>query len=189
MNQITIKREIDAIQWLGPDHELPEGFHETMPEVHWSAARDLVYFTYGKLDSRDWIGVEKLTEKPGKSALEGWVGYTPPGHAPYWRKVLPFAFWSVKSESTIRVRNGDPTAYRAVFLNRDDAEQVRLFHDYCASQRWPNPLPRYAEYREIDGAYGRGYAPHYLAPGDWLLCERDARPRVVSDEEMQKLRA
>ena len=189
MTKVVIKREIEAIQWLGPDHDMPDGMFEAVPEVNWSVGRDFVYFTYGKLDVRDWIGVEKLPEEPGKAQLEGWVGFTPPGEAPYWRKVLPFAFWSVKSEATIKSRSGDRDAHRAVFLDLDNAEEVQLFHDFCASQRWPNPLPRFVEFREISGSHGRGYVPHYLSPGDWLIREPEKRPRAISDDEFQKLTA
>ncbi|PQV52910.1 hypothetical protein LX70_04016 [Defluviimonas denitrificans] len=187
MNRMTVKREIDAVQWRGPDHEMPEGFFECLPEVHWAAGRNFVYFTYGKLDSRDWIGVEKLPEEPGKAALEGWVGYTPKGEAPYWRKVLPFNFWSVKSEASMKARSGDAASHHAVFLDLDNPEEVQLFHDYCAYERWPNPLPRFAEFRVIDGSYGRGYRPYYLSPGDWLLREPGKDPTVISDDDLQKM--
>jgi hypothetical protein len=189
MNKMTITREIDAVQWLGPEHPLPEGCFDVMPEVEWAAGRDFVYFTYGNLAARDWMGVEKLAEKPAGGSFEGAVQFTPKEGAPYWRQVLPFAFWSVKSESTIKARQGDANAHRAVFLNVDDEAEVALFRNYASLESWPNPLPRFAEYREINGSYGRGYRPHYLAPGDWLVREQGKPPYVLSDEEMQKLRA
>lgn len=187
MNKMTITREIDAVQWLGPEHPLPDGCFNVVPEVHWAADRNFVYFTYGDLDARDWMGVEKLAEKPAGGGFEGSVQFTPKEGAEYWRKVLPFAFWSVKSEATLKARLGVSDAHRAVFLNLDDETEVTLFRNYASLEQWPNPLPRFAEYREINGSYGRGYRPHYLAPGDWLVREKGRDPYVLKDDEMQKL--
>lgn len=185
MNKVTIKREIEAAQWTlgGP---LPDGTFECVPEVEWSAARDLIYFTYGNLRPRHWLGArrEAVPAEPGKAcgALEGLIVFTPKEGEPYARKMYPFAFWSVKSLASAT------RDWRPVFLDQTDQEMVRLWHDYCSAEEWPNPVPRMIEFREMSGQYGRGYRPHYMSSGDWLLQEAGSI-KVVSDEEFQKMRA
>lgn len=82
--------------------------------------------------------------------------------------------------------------HSAKFLDENDAAMVALFFDYASVEQWPNPIPRRAEYREISGKYGRGYRPHYMKSGDWLL--REPSPEgpiisVVSDDKFQAIRA
>lgn len=187
--QKTISKQVNAIQWPGPEAGYPEGLHETLPEVHWAAGRELIYFTYGRLQPKFWMGVEQVSDAPESTSLDGWVKFEPKDREPYYRKVLPFAFWDVKSEAQMKGRSGHSAAYKPVFLNVEDTDEVCLFHDYCQIERWPNPLPRYAEFREVNGSYGRGYLPHYLAPGDWLLDDaQGASPyRVLTDEAFRKL--
>lgn len=191
MPPIKIHQTIEAEQWTGEPGDYPTGCYETLPEICWSHGRELVYFTYGTLRPGHWMGVEKLAAEPKQTALDGWVGFTPKDGAPkYWRSVLPFAFWEVKSEAQMKNRAGEPNAYAPIFLTDDSpADEIELFHNYCSVEHWPNPLPRFAEYREVNGKYGRGYAPHYLGPGDWLVREPGREPRVITDAEMQALRA
>ncbi len=195
MPTVTITRTIEAEQWIegGP---LPKGAFECFPEVEWSAGRELIYFTYAEFMPRDWLGVAQLPPPDGAPKTEGLesiVVYTPASGAPYARKVLPFTFWSVKSESSIK------RDWRAVYVDGDDDAVLKLWNDYRLSQQWPNPMPRRIEYRETDGAYGRGFRPIYMKPSDWLL--REPIPdghnnlgtkqsiRVVSDDEFKKLAA
>lgn len=184
MDKVIIKKEIEAYQWESVDKPLPEGCVLCQPEVHWSANRKLVYFTYGDLLSRHWMGVEKLKEKPDTNrGLSGWIGYTPKDGSPeYYREWLPFAFWSVKSESSM---TGD---HRAVFLNTDDPEMVTLWHNYCSGEQWENPIRMCAEHRIPGGQYGRGYKPVYFYPGDWMIREKGQEVRFVSDKEFQRMR-
>lgn len=183
MEEITLARKVKAVRWEPADAPVPAGCHKTMPEIQWSAGRKYVYFTYGTLRPKHWLGTEKLAAQPESNAFEGWVGYTPKEGVPYWRECLPFAMWSIKSEAS---RSGD---HRAVFLNLEDENELLLWHNYCSMEQWPNPLPRFAEYRVTDGGYGRGYRPIYLTPGEWLVFEGDqTAPKVISDAEFNALR-
>lgn len=185
MVTVSIVRTIKADHWEAFDKPLPEGCHLCQPEVHWSAHRDLIYFTYGELNPRHWLSTWRYAEEPGtNSGLSSWVRYKPKDGAPdYWREWYPFAFWSVKSESQFK------RDHRPVFLDPDDTALLALWHDYCSAERWPNPLSRYAEYRITDGRYGRGYKPIYLKEGDWLLHEDGKDPRAMSTDELRRMQA
>ena len=177
-----ISKTIEAIQFRVGE-PLPDGLHECMPEVMWAHGRNLVYFTYAALRPRHWMGVEK---KQVPQRLDSVCVYEPSDGEPYARDVYPFATYKVKSECSIK------RDYSAVYLDRDDNRMISLWHDYCSLEQFPNPIPRYAEYREPGEQYGRGYAPHYLADRDWLLKEpgeNGVKIRVVSDEEFERLKA
>ncbi len=184
--KIVIKREIEAEQWLGEGHPLPEGSHLCRPEVCWSADRAFVYFSYADLRSTHWIGMEELGEVP-KQELGGAIAVTRNNGSVYYREVLPFAFWNIRSEASAK------RDHRAVYLDRADDALVRAFVDYIYLEKWGNPLPPRAEFRLTDGGYGRGFRPFYMVPGDWLLRERDdagrLAPRIVSDEAFRKMAA
>lgn len=178
----TINKAIQATQFR-EGKPLPEGMHECVPEVMWAQGRKLLYFTYAKLRPCHWMGVEK---KPIPENPESVCVFEPPDAEKYARDAYPFAFYKVKSESSVT------RDHSAVYLDREDPDMVALWHDYCSMEKFPNPIPRYAEYRERDTQYGRGYAPHYLADGDWLLkenTEHGPSVRVVTDEEFQRLKA
>lgn len=196
MIEVTITRTIRAEQWA-EGGALPAGVHLCRPEACWSADRSLIYFRYAELWPTQWLEAARqpVPAEPDKACgqFEGLVVYTPEQGEPYARHVFDFRFWSVKSEAST---TGD---HRPVYVDGQDAGLLALWHDYCAAMRWPNPIPRRAEYRDIDGSYGRGYRPVYLKSGDWLL--RETVPdghnnlgskdlvRVVADEEFQRLRA
>jgi hypothetical protein len=168
MQEITITRKLDAEQWVegGP---LPGGTFNCLPEICWSADRSLIYFTYAELRPRHWVGVARdpVPADPDKACgpFDGLCVYDPKDGERYARKMLPFATWSVKSEQSVQ-RN-----WRPEYVDGSDQEMLALWHDYCAAEQFPNPIPRRIEYRDIDGNYGRGYRPVYLKPGDWLLRE------------------
>lgn len=181
MQTIKLTQEYQAQQWNGQINGLPEGFHLCRPEVHWSADRKFVYFTYAELRPDCWIGMDELPEdtKAGNSLASAFRVELQDGRV-YCREALPFAFWSVKSEASLK------RDHRAVFIDFTDAAQIRAFADYAYTQGWPNPLPPRVEFREVDGGCGRGYRPHYLKPTDWLI--RDGKNyRVITDAERQKL--
>lgn len=194
--KITIQREIEAEQWAGPDGKLPDGCHLCRPEIEMSADGAFVYFTYAELRPTVWMGTSKLPvpeDWPVNNIADfsGITVYTPEKAERYGRKILPFNFWSVKSKSSV---TGN---HRPVFLEPDDSDMMALWHDYCSHERFPNPIPRRAEYREFGGNYGRGYRPIYMNPGDWLLKEQvpdghnnlgtKTVVRVVSDYDLKVL--
>jgi len=192
----TIKRTIEAEQWTGENGPLPAGVYLCKPEICWSHMRQLVYFTYAELRPQHWMEVKKHegvgTDKDVDGFFEGGIQIELKTGEKYWRKTLPFAFYSVKSEASMS-RN-----HHAVYVEKEDAETVALFMDYCGVEKWPNPLPPRAEYRDVDGAYGRGYRPIYMKPGDWLLKEEvpDGHNNlgyktlitVVSNEHFQRMK-
>jgi hypothetical protein len=185
MTKITINRAVEAEQWLGEGHPLPEKVILCRPEVHWGAGRKLVYFTYADLLPRHWIDATE-NEYPAPDKFEfmchGIAVQLRDGRK-YWRQVYPFSCWNVKSEASIK-RN-----YTAVYLEKNDEPLVRAFVDFLDVEGWTNPLPPRAEFRIVDGAYGRGFKPVYLKPGDWLVREPGKEPCVVTSEEFDKLRA
>lgn len=193
MATVKITKTIEAEQWLGPGSPLPKGCFDCQVEVHWSHGRQMVYFTYAKLNPQHWMGVKKLPipENPGTGLFDkSYCVFTPANAGlegePYARESLPFAFWKVKSEASM---NRD---HRAVYLDMKDPEQVELFHNYASMERWENPITQYAEYREIDGGYGRGFRPHYIPPKGWLLKEPvdgQIKYRAVTDDEFRLMGA
>ncbi len=182
-----ITREIEAEQWLGEGRPLPDGAHLCRPEVNWSAGRAFVYFTYAELKCAHWIGTEELAEVPKAVELGGGISVTRKDGSAYHRQVLPFAFYSVKSEASAT------RDYHAVYLDKADAALVRMFVDYVFLEKWGNPLPPRAEFRVADGGCKRGFRTFYLAPGDWILREHDdagrLTPRVVSDAAFRAMAA
>lgn len=199
VEMVHITRPVQAWRYmLSDDDNLPEDVHAVFPEVRWSADRKLVYFTYGTLRCHQWISVDKFTSKPDTNGgLSSWVEYQPPAPLPkfgqgsvltmkpprYFRELYPFNFWSVKSESSVK------NDHRAVMLDIDDEDLVALWHDYCSSEQWPNPLPRFVEHRTVDGQYGRGYKPTYAQLGDWLIWEKGRDVAVMGDEEYRRVLA
>ena len=178
MTQVTLRREARAEQWPGDIERLPEGAHVCQPEVHWSASRELIYFTYADLRSRDWIDA-KPRALPAPEKLDfmcSGIRIKRKDGSEYWRQVYPFAFWDAKSESSIK------RDWRAVYLDRADADLVETFLDYASTQGWTNPLPPRAEFRIVSGAYGRGFRPVYLKPDDWLVFENGREPCAMSPE-------
>lgn len=185
MTKVVIKREIEAEQWAGDVRIILEGSHVCRPEVHWSADRGLVYFTYADLHPHNWIDARvRETSAPEKlDFMCSGLGITRQDGSKYWRQVYPFAFWSVKSEASIK------RDHHAVYLDRADAALVETFVDFLAAEGWTNPLPPRIEIRVVDGQYGRGFKPIYLKPGDWLLTERGRDPVAVSDVEFTAMAA
>jgi hypothetical protein len=186
MNSVIIRKEIQAWQWNGEEQGLPEGFYLCRPEVHYSADRKLVYFTYADLPSHHWISAAPLSEQPETPFGGTVLLVTRKDGTTYYRAVYPFACWSVKSEASFK------SDWKARFLDIGNREEFEAFLDYGHGERWFTAteashvsLPPRVEYREVDGACGRGYCPHYLKPGDWLL--RDGPEyRVVSAEEFDR---
>lgn len=188
---MKILTEIEAVQWRGEGHPLPDGAVLCQPEVHYSADREHVYFTYADLRCRHWIDAgERAMPPPDK--FEWCVSgittrLTEDGvEREYWRRVFPFSVWSIKSEASVK---GD---HRAVYLDPDDRALLRAFLDYCDLEKWGElkdghrALPPRAEYRITDGGYGRGFKPVYLQPGSWLVKEPGREPYALSDEEFAK---
>lgn len=131
------------------------------------------------------MGVAKLDKKPdGDPGIfsPSWVGYTPKDGSPeYFRTMHPFAFWSIKSESSV-MRD-----WRPVFLDQNDKELMTLWHDFASMEQFPNPLPRYMEHRRIDGGLGRGYDPTYVKAGDWLIFD-SAKWFSVPNEQIERFK-
>lgn len=194
---INIIRAVEAERWVDGG-ELPRGCAECQVEIIWSADRSCVYYTYAGMRVGHWMGTAK---NPGggpagdgvEHAMKGWIVYTPNDGSPkYWRETYPFMFWSIKSEGSVT------RDHRPVFLDATDKEAVAVFHDFAALEQWPNPIPRFAEFREYDSGYGRGYRPVYIASGSWLLREevpdghnnlgKKTVVRVVTDEELQAMK-
>lgn len=190
----TITKTIEATQYE-PGSAGFEGTFKTQLEVCWSSGRELVYFTFGHLRSRSWMGVEKLTEQP---TLKG--GLFDPGYgrfeakdgSVYWRQVLDFAFWSVKSEASAK------QDHSTIFADRSDPVMKELTDDYVAMSGWVTKpedidvLNATIEFRETDGSLARGYRPHYMMPGDWLLCEVIDGKKVYTvktDSEFTQMKA
>jgi hypothetical protein len=201
---VKLIKEIDAVQWSGEEKDLPEDFHLCQPEVHWSAGRRLVYFTFADLHPRHWIEfaenpiidgkTHRYVEIDGEKVLQlaeaqfaaGGVRVARADGTEYWRETFPFVFYSVKSESSVT------RDHRAVYMDRTDEALVRAFVDFIYLEKWTNPLPPRAEFRVIDGSYGRGFRPYYLSPGDWLLKEPHedgTQYRVVSNEVFEGMRS
>jgi len=189
---MKIITEVEAVQWLGEGHPLPEGAHLCRPEVHWSAGRKYIYFTYPDLRCDHWLGTEKkpLPAPENLGFATSGIKVEKKDGTAYWREVLPFAFWSVKSESSVQ------RDHRAVYLDTADETLMDLFKDYCFLESWGEVkdgvrcLPPAAEYRVTDGSYGRGFRPVYLKAGDWLILDKDPKKiRAISDAELQKMRA
>ncbi len=189
---VKITREVDAYQYV-VGQPLPPDCHECQFEVNWSVGRSFVYFTYAKCNVKHWMSVQKWTEVPtgdNDSGLSSWAGIETADGEKYFRKVLPFAFWSVKSEASVS-RN-----HSAVYATEEEAQ---LVYDYAALEKWTKSQREgWIEHRTVNGSYGRGFIPLYLKPTDWLV--KDDVPyghdnlgsrtvwHVVSDEDMQKLR-
>jgi hypothetical protein len=183
MTNVTLTRKVEASQWLGENHPLPDGAFLCQPEVHFSAGRNLVYFTYADLRPNHWISTEELTTIPEAGFMSGGLEIVRRDGSKYWREALPFAFYSVKSEASVK------RDWNAVYLDRGDESLTRAFVDYLSIEGWGNPLPARAEFRIIDGAYGRGFRTLYLKPNDWLVREEKAEPSVLSDAEFKALSA
>ena len=182
---MKIAVEIEAEQWTGEHGILPKGAHFCVPEVHWSADRKLVYFTYADLHVRHWISADAspMPATGNPPFMGSRVASTKQDGTEVWRDVYPFMAWSIKSEASVK------RDHRAVYIDRDDARQMEAFADFRFVEQWPNPLPPRAEYRITDGSYGRGFKPIYLKPGDWLVKEPGREPRAMSEAEFQQLRA
>jgi hypothetical protein len=175
---VIIKKTVKAQRWESADSPLPDGSFLCEPEVSWSEGRELVYFKYADLRPTHWLGVGKLKEETGG------IRYCCTDGEVYYREFLPFAFYSVKSEASAK------RDWRAVFLSKA-AEEMPILNilwlDYQLAERWPIPLPVYAEYRLTAGEYGRGYKPIYFKPGDWLVFE-GREPKVFSTEQFEAMR-
>lgn len=201
---MKIKREIKALQFrindsifLITDDEgtriHPNGsgdWHMAQIEMHLSASRALVYFTYANLQPRFWMGCDRIMVKPEKNGifLGGYIGFTNPGEAEYWREALPFAFYEVKSLASVE-RDWMPR-----FLDTKDQDMVRLWHEYAQLNEWKSPIARFVEFRGPSNGGARGYTPHYLADTEWLL-EMDKLDgsgkeyKVMTDAEFQMVKA
>lgn len=195
---MKLQREVNAVQFVF-GQPLPEGMFEVLPEVTWSAGRKYVYFSYGDVGPGmhgHWMTTEKLKEKPGDGdgIFGGYVSFTmnDTGEV-YYREWLNFAFISIKSEDSLLLSQGThnpPTIY----VDGTDKDLLELWWDYASASKFPNPLPRMAEFREMSGAYGRGFRPHYLHDGDWLLDDNvpkysnDSKYRVVSTEQLNEMK-
>jgi hypothetical protein len=198
---IGVARTLDeAIAFLRANNiPLPAGCHLCRPEICWSAGREYIYFTYAELMPKRWMEVRERSEEPksennvGVMNLEGGIKVERNDGTIYYRKTLPFNFWNVKSEASVT------RDHHAVYVDKADEAVVKLLVDYMFVEGWSNPLPPRAEYREIDGSYGRGFRPIYLKPGDWIAHEevphghdnlgKKDLVRVISDSEMTALRA
>jgi hypothetical protein len=192
MKTVIIQRQIEAQQYM-PGIGAPDGCIRSHPEVCWAVGREYVYFTFANLRSGFWMGTKKLDKKPEKvETLESFSIISKEGKDLHVREILSFAYWSLKSEASV---SGD---YKAVFLNAADETEVELFQDYALISKWmpdaetAKRLQTTIEFREVNGALGRGYRPHYMEPGDWLLKETvDGKVvySVVNNEMFEKLQA
>lgn len=185
--KVTIQKQVEAWQWNGEESDLPGGFHVCQPEVHYALGRKYVYFTYADLPCHHWITFDRLKEKPDTPFMGVVVETTLKDGSLYYRQVLPFMCWSIKSEASAQ---GD---YRAKFLNREDEAEVEAFLDFAQLEKWAETkdgilsLPARLEYRQIDGACGRGYHPYYMKQGDWLVKD-DGRLSVMPDDHFRLVR-
>ncbi|TIV01282.1 MAG: hypothetical protein E5W09_02860 [Mesorhizobium sp.] len=196
MTTVTLTKKVNAQQYV-PGKGAPDGCVRSHPEVHWSAGHELIYFTFANLRPRYWLGAEKVVVEPanaGRTGLleEGFCYFEGSDGSRWWRKALSFTFWSVTSEASA-TRN-----HKAVFLDESDDAMVDLFKDYVVMSEWVKEpgdeamFTNIVEFREIDGAYGRGYRPHYLSPGDWLTIEKtDSKTiyKVLKNDEFERLKA
>lgn len=146
-----------------------------------------MYFTYADLRCRHWISATELAEKPPEPFMGAVIQTRRKDGSVYFREVLPFSCWSVKSEASIKNDHG------AKFLDRDNAAEREAFLDFASFEQWGESkdgtfaLPPRAEYREPNGGYGRGYRPYYLSPSDWLVIDGQ-EISVKPDAEFQKAR-
>lgn len=191
MKTVIIKKEIEAQQYI-PGIGAPDGCTRSHPEVIWSADKKYVYFTFAKLRAAMWMGVEKLEHKPATGPLASSIAFSKEGKLSYYRESLLFAYWSIKSLASVTMN------HTPVFLNDADETEVVLFQDYSLASEWiPNEeaAKRFRdtiEFREVNGAYARGYIPHYMEPGDWLLKEKIQDKivySVVNNEMFEKMQA
>jgi len=195
MKTVTLTKTVEAQQYL-PGKGAPDGCVRSHPEVHWSAGRELIYFTFANLRPDYWLGAAKLAEEPPKAEggifAEGYCRFTGSDGSVWWRKALNFRIWSVKSEASAT------QDHRAVFLDESDETMVEMFKDYVIMSEWVKTPQDEAmfrntvEFREVNGAYGRGYQPHYLSPGDWLTSEKtDGKTvyKVLKNDEFERLKA
>lgn len=165
-HQHVITRKTFAVHWDGDINNIPEGFHITYPEAHWSADRQLVYFSYADLRHsggvlpKAWMGREKLLDR--SASKHDLAGFTRNG-VDYYRKIYAFAFYSIKSEASAK------QDWMPVFVDGSDKELLELWTDYASYSEFPNPVPRCIEFRQKDHSTSRGYVPIYLGPGDWLV--------------------
>jgi len=186
--------DVDAVQWKGEGYLCPDGVHLCVPEIHFSADRKQVYFTYADLRSLHWIDFdEHPMPQPEKFEFmcSGIVTKCKVDgqEIEYWRQVWPFSCWSIKSEASIK------RDWKPVYLDRNDMPQLRAFLDYCDIEKWGTlengrrALPPRAEYRVVDGGAGRGFRPIYLTPGSWLVKEAGREAYVLPDEKFQAMRS
>jgi hypothetical protein len=179
---VKIAIEIETEQWFGEGHPLPLDTYLCQPEVCWSADRKPVYFTYADLVATCWISASPSDMQAAAPCMGSVIVCNSKERGSVYRSIYPFSFWDVKSEASTKCD------WRAVYLDRTDEALVATFVDVIYANDWTNPLPPRAEHRLVDGSLGCGFAPTYLKPGDWLIREPGANPRVVSDNEFQALR-
>lgn len=177
---IELARKSRGQQWLGEGHPLPEGCFYCKPEIWWSADKKLLYFTYADLLPKHWIGYERLLEEPKTGTFDGGIKVNDREAGTYYRQTFPFSCWSVKSLHSV-TRKWD-----AEYIDRDDSDMAKAFADFAYLENWSNPLPPRIEYRHSGGDYfDRGYRPHYLKPGDWLIKHSDGTAEIMSDADVK----
>lgn len=188
MQKVNVQKTIEAWQWNGEEKDLPKGFHLCRPEVHYSAGRKYIYFTYADLRPNYWLGTDELSERPAEAFMGGALQMTLNDGRVYWREALLFMSWDIKSEASKTLD------YSAKFLDTQDEKQLRAFLDYAHLEQWGQStdgqfaLPPRLEYRDINGSYGRGYRPFYLSAGDWLVKD-GGEIKVVSDAAFKAMAA
>lgn len=188
MQTVILKKAVKVWQWEGNANikHLPENIFPCQPEVHYSADRKYVYFTYANLQCRHWIGTQELNTPPEANAISSAMKTTRADGSVYYREVLPFSLWSIKSEASV------VNDYSAKMLNRNDISEMSAFLDYVHWEGWAKTedealeLPPRVEYRQIDKTLGRGYRPYYIKPTDWLVIDKESI-LVLTDEEYKKL--
>lgn len=186
MKDIVIHKNIKAWQWDVKEKDLPEGFHLCQPEVHYSAARDCVYFTFADLMPSQWISTAELTEKPPSNTFNGVFKMELKDGRVYYREMFSFRFYEIKSEASAR------RDYTPVYLNTEDEKETRAFIDFGIIEKWfvaediVKVLPSRIEYRQTDGSYGRGFKPYYMKPGEWIVID-GKEIKVMTDPEFKAL--
>jgi hypothetical protein len=142
---------IDAEQWF-PGKDIP-GVRVVYPEVIFSQDGKYYYVDHltkgNKVDC--WMEVERhmgeVPEELKHSSFEGYGEVWPKGgSATYYRKMLPFAFYTLRAGEKKKATLDD-----------------NLVKDYAAINHWENiNLIPYAWIKTLEG-------DHKVSPGDWII--------------------
>lgn len=175
-----LKHEVEAIQWFkGVQVDLAD--LKVVPanvEITYSRDQSLYYCTHPKQRSDHWLSVEIIKEKPADLTQGNLDGYlqikkTKTGEE-YWRKALPFAFWSVKADKRRE-------------LNVQDEQELERFKDYASMERWKQEdLGEMAYLLVPDTKYGDGVRRELIQAGDYVVNDPVQGKLVINRIEFEK---